>query len=387
MHNIDLQLTIDDLKREFEIYKTKKQNVYGNFVSPVGGDYMNIFDVESKQDAIFSSLLLQYNNGSLEFNDYYVKETYINNRKRTLYIPSISKAVFQKALIRKLNDPILKYPICSLMSKKYSSQNIVCEMSESLSNNKWFVHLDIKSCMESIDRYKLKNIVLQHFTNNVGALFLKYIDNVSDYLCEECGLFTGDPFSSALQNLYLTSYDSYILNCICQLPVLYYRYVDDIFFISNDISIINKMEFLSISFFNDTLGMELKLKKRYDIEETPYIDFYYFRFNRYGVQLRKKLISWYHQQLNEIIDCSDSLIDAIRLVNKYILKERNDYVKFNPDSMLSFFIRTAPPSQRVQMDKWIARKLRNKFYKTCECSEMNTLINRNLLKISHFGHT
>lgn len=173
------------------------------------------------------------------------KKVLIKNKYRLLYAFDWHEKLLQSVLASMLTKHFENYYTDSLASYRKGRgtfetlKTIVDFLIINKDNNFYLIKTDISAYGDSIDHEILFNTLNKYITDTELLELLKKIINFKYYesetktlLNKEIGLPTGSPLNNAMTNIFLNDLDTKIV----ELTKLgkYFRYGDDIFFISTD---------------------------------------------------------------------------------------------------------------------------------------------------------
>ena len=188
------------------------------------------------------------------------------------------------------------------LKTNYSIYKIALSISSCIKTKEvYFFRLDIKDFFGSIDHKILLDIIqtendknllkfIESFLNTkrVGSNELnnKYKKHNHDGI----GIPQGAAISQALSNLYLKNVDTYFQNYTIKNGDLYFRYVDDVCYLSEDENTVkNNLQFLIDKL--ESIGLKTNIKKQKSGKASNGFDYLGFNLSTQGISLSKKSIA------------------------------------------------------------------------------------------------
>jgi len=172
------------------------------------------------------NLFVDLNNGLYRHGSYHYF-TVCDNKKRRIAVARIRDRVLHRLVydyLVSLYDKIFIYDVWS--NRKGKGLDACVERTQKLlkNNQKYFVwRADIKKCFDSIDQWKLLEILKIRIKNDKDWSLLKKI--IGSYGRIGKGLPIGNLTSQILSNIYLNEFDRHIKHRLK--PRAYVRYGDD----------------------------------------------------------------------------------------------------------------------------------------------------------------
>lgn len=415
----------------FESLIKKKTDVHTkNIKLPMGvdgNDYSNIrnniklfaktFCDRAKSGKYLYSPFREMQIPKAPFSKFEFKEAEKVGKLRTLAISTINDTIFQKMIYNAIydytNDKYQKIDDCIYGYRKGKSVKQAIEKIQQYFNMGYVYGIDgdIEKYFDRINHDRLTNKIQKFYKNN--PLVIKYLlrflkvrrvaienkKSATKYYTEkpittprEIGIPQGGVLSGLLANLYLFSFDSYVVKKLgAKYDIKYIRYADDFIILCKDKNIVEDMykslhryfarEKLNLhpidksaldgSLANDNKTKAINLENKFSIE------FLGFKISQTYLGVKQDNILKFKKVIKHIVDLGiRDKCDYSKVVYKINAKIMGNWIygkgffveckhcgkPQKPQSWIGFFINITDMRQLKNLDKWIRNQLRHFYF-------------------------
>lgn len=358
---------------EFYNYKKRRNDFYENVNIPMGNDYISWKKIEENIIEIINTLAFQIQTKNYEFSKLRINQRYYLRTGKKFYVSCVNDYLVEKLLQTHIQEVFeKKYSFLKDIVFSYSFGNnagkLVQRIQKDLHNCESVLRMDIQKCMPSINKEKLKTLIYNEF-NNDEFLFLleKSLYRLDEFGEEIKGIPPGTPLSCFFMNFYLTQLDLLILKKIIpNTNIKYFRYGDDMFFVSSHLCILEKKIPFQLSELCKSIGLQL-----HNIGEKNCSKIYYYkknkcfaRFNNYTfneniISLKQVVYERIRENILKIVINLSKLKNKTKFfnqLNQYILGTEDN----NKYSLLSFLMYVNNMNQVISLEKYMRKIIRKK---------------------------